>query len=155
MFAAGVPEKLVKSVTGHKSTKALELCERPTVQQQQAVSKVLSSGVSYSDGLESVRSQLEQFRPVDRPEHEPPRTVVRLHSVHTAVTSQQSCTHVPGFLGSMFAGLINCSRNTSPQNFVINIQQPPQQDNFDFGCAQFDELVCFVSCIHCHKLWVA
>lgn len=42
MFAAGVPEKLVKSITGHKSTKALEVYECPTVEQEKAVSKVLT-----------------------------------------------------------------------------------------------------------------
>ena len=33
LFSAAVPEKLIKSITGHKSTEALQLCERPTVQQ--------------------------------------------------------------------------------------------------------------------------
>ena len=30
MFSAGVPEKLIESVTGHRSSKALEVYERPT-----------------------------------------------------------------------------------------------------------------------------
>ena len=42
MFSAAVPEKLIKGITGHKSTEALQVYERPTVQQQQAVSRVLT-----------------------------------------------------------------------------------------------------------------
>lgn len=42
MFAAGVPGKLVKSVTAHKSKKAFELYEQPTAQLQQSVSKALT-----------------------------------------------------------------------------------------------------------------
>lgn len=53
MFAAQVPEKIIKDVTGHKSSKALALYERPTVAQKQAVSKVLAGGpgpsMSFSD----------------------------------------------------------------------------------------------------------
>ena len=40
MFSAEVPEKMIKGVTGHKSSQALHLYERPTVSQQQALSKV-------------------------------------------------------------------------------------------------------------------
>ena len=42
MFAAGVPEKMIKEATGHKSSKALEIHERPTVPQNQALSNVLN-----------------------------------------------------------------------------------------------------------------
>ena len=44
MFAAQVPEKMIKAVTGHKSSKALALYERPTLAQKQALSKVLAGG---------------------------------------------------------------------------------------------------------------
>ena len=40
MFNAVVPDKLICDITGHRST-ALQLYECPTVQQKQAVSKVL------------------------------------------------------------------------------------------------------------------
>ena len=43
MFNAGAPDKLIRDVTGHRST-ALQLYERPTVQQKQAVSRVLVQG---------------------------------------------------------------------------------------------------------------
>ena len=40
LFNAGVPEKLIKDVTGHQSN-ALHLYERPSLEQRQAISKVL------------------------------------------------------------------------------------------------------------------
>ena len=45
MFAANVPEKLVQSRTGHRSLDALRLYERPSHEQHQAVSNVLTSAV--------------------------------------------------------------------------------------------------------------
>ena len=43
LFNAGVPEKLIRDVTGHRSS-ALHLYERPTIEQKQSVSKVLVQG---------------------------------------------------------------------------------------------------------------
>lgn len=43
LFNAAVPEKMIRDVTGHKSN-ALQLYERPTVEQQQRVSKILVQG---------------------------------------------------------------------------------------------------------------
>ena len=43
LFSAGMPEKLIRDVTGHRSS-ALQLYERPTVEQKQAVSRVLVQG---------------------------------------------------------------------------------------------------------------
>ncbi len=43
LFNAGVPEKLIRDVTGHRSN-ALQLYERPTLQQKQSVSSVLVQG---------------------------------------------------------------------------------------------------------------
>ena len=37
-------KKMIKDVTGHKSSKALALYERPTLAQKQALSKVLAGG---------------------------------------------------------------------------------------------------------------
>lgn len=45
LFTAGVPEKLICDVTGHHLN-ALHLYERPSLQQQQEVSKVLVQGSS-------------------------------------------------------------------------------------------------------------
>ena len=43
MFAANVPEKLIQSRTGHRSVDALRLYERPSADQNQAVSNILTS----------------------------------------------------------------------------------------------------------------
>ena len=40
MFTAGVPEKIIKNITGHKSSKALEVYERPSTEQLEAVSQL-------------------------------------------------------------------------------------------------------------------
>ena len=46
LFNAGVPEKLIRDVTGHRS-KALELYQRPSVKQKQSVSRVLMQGEQF------------------------------------------------------------------------------------------------------------
>ena len=53
LFAAGVPERIIQQRTGHRSLDALRLYERPTEQQQQAVSSVLASAAPtpYSSAL--------------------------------------------------------------------------------------------------------
>ena len=42
LFNAQVPEKMIKEITGHHSSKALSLYERPSLAQKQAVSKVIA-----------------------------------------------------------------------------------------------------------------
>ena len=132
MFAAGVPEKLIKNVTGHKSTKALEVYERPTVQQQQAVSRVLSTpSSSYTTEMEKT-SIGEQSMSVN---------VMRKQSVTRQQSIQSQTSAAPDVIGAMFNGLTNCSVNITPQNFVVNIQQPSQVPKPDFLFEEFDDLV--------------
>ena len=57
MFAAGVPEKMIKEVTGHKSSKALEIYERPTVPQKQALANVLNGSCRSNFGAEVTKMQ--------------------------------------------------------------------------------------------------
>ena len=45
LFNAGVPEKLIREVTGHRSN-ALQTYERPSLEQRQNVSKILVQGMS-------------------------------------------------------------------------------------------------------------
>ena len=108
MFAAGVPEKLIKSVTGHKSSKALEIYERPTVKQLKAVSKVMANpGSSFIAEMD--------------------REKVQCHSDSVDVFQSREILKEKsdyGIVGSMFAGLNSCPINISPQTMVINIQQP-------------------------------
>ena len=56
LFEAGVPEKIIKERTGHRSLEALRLYERTTSNQHQAVSKVLS-GQRKTTFQEAVRQQ--------------------------------------------------------------------------------------------------
>ena len=57
MFAAGVPEKMIKEVTGHKSSKALEIYERPTVPQKQALANVLNGSCRSDFSAEVTKMQ--------------------------------------------------------------------------------------------------
>ena len=43
LFSAGVPEEIIQQHTGHRSTKALRVYKRTTLEQHQAVSNILSS----------------------------------------------------------------------------------------------------------------
>ena len=63
LFNTEVPEKLIKRVTGHKSSTALHLYERPTAIQQRAVSKVLTApatgqGSMYRDHLQNFQQSI-------------------------------------------------------------------------------------------------
>ena len=44
LFSAGVPEKIIQQRIGHRSTKALRVYQRTTLEQYQAVSNISSSG---------------------------------------------------------------------------------------------------------------
>ena len=105
MFAPGVPEKLVKSVTGHKSTKALQVYERPTVEQERAVSKVLTLGVSYHP------------QPA-----KPPETSSDAGQQQSVLQVKSAIQKGGNLLGAMFSGLNGCTINITPQNFVVNVQ---------------------------------
>ena len=69
MFAAQVPEKMIKDVTRHKSSKALALYERPTLAQKQALSKVLAGGPGSSSSSEEVDKLKCNQSTVQRSEH--------------------------------------------------------------------------------------
>ena len=90
LFNAGVPEKLIRDVTGHRS-KALELYECPSLDQLKAVSRVLLHGRSF---------EKENFNP------KPPSIL--------------SCNkhNNPDVFGSLFSGLSNCTVTISPQNLI-------------------------------------
>ena len=64
MFAAQVPEKMIKDITGHKSSKALALYERPSVAQKQALSKVLAGSESSSSGPMSFGEEVDKLQQV-------------------------------------------------------------------------------------------
>ena len=63
MFAAQVPEKMMKEETGHKSSKALAIYECPTYAQWQALPKVLAGGPESSSSTFS--EDIAKLKPVD------------------------------------------------------------------------------------------
>ena len=104
LFTAGVPEKIIKGITGHRSSKALEVYERPTQSQLQAVSSVMSQpGCCFSEELHS-RSEVYEHK-------------------------KEMTTSGAGLLGSMFSGLNECSIQIAPQSMVVNIMQSPQSQS--------------------------
>ena len=98
MFRANVPEKIIREVTGHQSN-ALDLYERPTLQQKQSVSRVLIQG------KESFTDKENQS------------------------CSKQPTSTIPGVrnatnpVGALFSNtsLSNCTINISPQNMVLTV----------------------------------
>ena len=110
MFNAGVPEKLIRDVTGHTSN-ALHLYERPNLQQKKEVSRVLMQGKSSFDGKEN--------QPVAMATTSVPTAQqIRGPTFPTLPTSQPLPS---AFLGSLFSGVGNCNITISPQNFTVNV----------------------------------
>ena len=103
MFHAGVPDKLIRDVTWHRSN-ALHLYERPILQQKQEVSKILVQGKQSFHGK------------ANRPTSQPMRS--SLCNSGASVGSLPSTSRSSG--GSLFSGLGNCNI-ISPQNFTVNV----------------------------------
>ena len=118
MFTAEVPEKMIKNVTGHKSSKALAIYERPNARQQQALSGVL---VGHSSNY--------------------------LDRAQTSSSSQPSTSRsIPNtsmLTSSMFSGLNNCNITISPQNIHVHIQPTPAiaPDPLAADLDEFDAIV--------------
>ena len=99
LFHAGVPEKLIRDVTGH-CTNALQLYERPTDQQRKQVSEVLVQGREF--GKENMpASTSSQSSPP------PPPPAI-----------QQDVRRGASMCNSGFSG---CKVTILPQNFTVNI----------------------------------
>lgn len=112
MFTAEVPEKMVKEVTGHKSSKALALYERPTLQQKQALSKVLAGGKktgSFSSEVQKLQQEKAERQRIEQEKF----------AVRKTVEKREAATPNNGLLPSLFSGLTNCTINFCPQNFTI------------------------------------
>ena len=66
LFHAGVPEKLIRDVTGHRSN-ALQLYERPTEQQRKQVSEVLVQGREFGKENMPASTSSQSFPPPCNP----------------------------------------------------------------------------------------
>ena len=101
LFNAGVPEKLIRDVTGHRSS-ALHLYERPTIEQKQSVSKVLVQGDNeFQKGKKNT--------PVSNGKE----------NIHVQMCPTVTCSS--NVFGSLFSGVNNCNITISPQNFSVNV----------------------------------
>ena len=102
LFNAGVPEKLIRDVTGHRSN-ALQLYERPTIQQKQSVSKILVQGGQKFNSEVNIPVQ-----------------------THSTVTSPSNV------FGSIFSGVKNCiSPHSFSVNICPLSAAPPPQSGPD------------------------
>ena len=108
MFNASVPEKMIREVTGHRSS-ALHLYERPTLKQQKDVTSVL------------MRSNDMENQPVTLESHVDHRT-----SSVGAVQQAKLCPS-PSAIGAMILGLTNCSISITPQNLIVNLHSAQQE----------------------------
>ena len=120
MFKANVPEKMIREVTGHQSN-ALDLYERPTLQQKQSVSRILVQG------KESFTDKENQ----------------NLSEQPTISGVRNATNHV----GSLFSNtsLSNCTITISPQNMVLNVSStvsgpaPSRDFNYLFEGVSMEE----------------
>ena len=120
MFHAGVPDKLIRDVTGHRSN-ALHLYERPTLQQKQEVSKILVQGKQSFEWKEN------------RPTSQPMRS--SLCNSGASVGSLPSTSRTSGaILGSLFSGLANCNITISPQTFTVNVGSASRDTSIASQC---------------------
>ena len=101
LFHAGVPEKLIRDVTGHRSN-ALQLYERPTEQQRKQVSEVLVQGREFGKENMPASTSSQSSRP------RPPAI-------------QQDVCRGASMCNSIFSGFSGCKVTISPQNFTVNI----------------------------------
>lgn len=113
LFSAGVPEKIIRDVTGHKSN-ALELYERTSLAQKEAVSGILVQGKrSFAEEVDKENAgSVARVQKAGNP----------VQQARALASTQQQWSGT--MLGSLFSGLSNCTVNISPQNFVVNVNTP-------------------------------
>ena len=78
LFEAGVPEKIIKERTGHRSLEALRVYERTTMDQQKAVSALLSSEKkkSFQQAIQHQSINIQHQQPqVNQPQINPSQQV--------------------------------------------------------------------------------
>ena len=105
LFNAGVPEKMIRDVTGHRSN-AIQLYERPTEEQKKHVSKVMMNSGSKPTIPDSAPLGKENIPDV------------------TAFREGRPCS-TESIFRSVFSGLNNCNVTLTPKNFTVNLYQAP------------------------------
>ena len=122
---------MIKEVTGHRSSKALALYERPSLAQKQAVSKVLAEGGSFDQEVKSIAQQQTTSYNGAAESTIQPTTPVLAGAIHAHSAKQLDPA---GLFSSLFSGLTNCTINFAPQQLNINIgvgASHQQDEEFD------------------------
>ena len=140
------PKKIIREVTGHRSTAVLTY-ERPSLQQRQAVSSVLMSGENKQDEASALptyeRPSLQQRQAVSSilmsGENKQDKASVPVGKVLSR--PQKSCVSKSSVFGSMFAGLEHCTININPRNLIINMNGPQQRFDEEEDCEEFDGII--------------
>ena len=131
MFTADVPETLIQSRTGHCSVEALRLYERPSHDQHQAVSNVLTSVApqrSFGKELSNLRSSASaQCTSVIS------RSTAENHAKRSATVQSSFPTSFQ--MPALFGNMNHCSVNI---NINMNQNQPALKSSVE---EEFDELV--------------
>ena len=142
LFNAGVPEKLIRGVTGHRSN-ALQLYERPTTEQLQETSAVPVQGKKqFHPGKENEPATTGVHIPTVTPTPAVPAPIGQFMSSDTqaptavlqAPTGQSlgpvAPAHLarPGLFGSFFSGVTNitvnvCANNRSSELDGLDLEQ--------------------------------
>ena len=137
MFAVNVPEKIIRSVTGHRST-VLQLYERPTEEQQKSVSDLLLGGKQMSTMPVPQQHQSTLHQPSGTTAIQRQQCVKRQQS-RTPLDQIQPAAAAP-----IFSGLTGCTIS----NFVVNVHQAPSTEYEEYE-EEFDELVMFRAILLC------
>ena len=80
LFNAQVPEKMIKDITRHCSSKALSLYESPSLAQKQVV---MAGGVSFSEEVHKITKKQDQELAI-------PSTQAKVHAAHSHSVSDSS-----------------------------------------------------------------
>ena len=108
LFNAGVAEKMIRDVTGHRSN-AIQLYERPTEEQKKQVSKIMMNSGSKPSIPESASLGKENY------------------FQGTPASREWRPYSTESIFGSVFSGLNNCNVTLTPQNFTVNLYQAPPE----------------------------
>ncbi len=128
MFQSNVPEKIIQNTTGHRSLESLRRYEKTSVEQNQAVSKVLMS--ADPDKFENV---LQQKSTNSKAMAE----VNITNSQNTAFVTKES--HMREDIRSVFGNLTNCSIG----NITINVNSSNRnkdEPDEEFDIAKFMDI---------------
>ena len=132
MFAANVPEKLIQSRTGHRSTEAFRFYERPSHDQHQAVSNILTSSEhqkSFSKELSTIQSAAPEE--TDQQQAKSRSFGTEVTNIKSFASQSNTSTSLMSSIqnhSDLFGNLNHCSVNI---NFNMSSQKRVEEE-FDY-----------------------